>query len=174
MLNTHFKTSVKTDVQPNHTQRYWLRKLGHWACLHRYFQKPEIWYWNRKTVASSVLIGIFVAMLPLPCQMLIAAFCTYIFNANLPLAVGLVWLSNPITILPIAWFCLMIGCQLLQIDFQVISMLGEGDFKQAFSQYWKPLFVGCLATGLTLGILGYYLTSLVWRINIFYRWRRRS
>ncbi|NNL57112.1 MAG: DUF2062 domain-containing protein [Pseudomonadales bacterium] len=150
-----------------------LHKLAGVTGLHRRLHAPELWCWQRHAVARAVLVGLFVAMLPLPMQMLLAAVGAVAWRCNLPLAVALVWLSNPLTIIPIAWFCTMVGCILLNIDAAPLYNMQFSGFAAALEFFWKPLFLGCIFSGIVTGLAGYYLTLIVWRGRVAYRWQQR-
>lgn len=129
--------------------------------------------WNRRSVARAVLVGLFVAPLPIPSQMLLAGLLATLLRANLPLAVSLVWLSNPLTIVPIAWFCTMLGCTLTGQDPAVLMGLSFANFFEVIEQLWRPLFAGALCCGLALGVAGYYATHWYWRSAVLRRWQER-
>lgn len=126
------------------------------------FKRPEVWQWRKHTVARALLIGLFVALLPLPFQMIVAALASVYLSAYLPLAVILVWISNPVTFLPLTWLCLSVGCSLLQIDMVILAEIRNGQYWHLMQTYWLALLVGCLVTGLSLGLIGYHLTHWCW------------
>ena len=66
----------------------WLNGLLH---------KPDIWSYKRINIAKAFAIGLFCSMLPIPFQMVLAAYIAYLCAANLPISVALVWISNPLT-----------------------------------------------------------------------------
>jgi len=126
------------------------------------FKRPEIWQWRKHTVARSLLIGLSVALLPLPFQMIVAALASVYLGAYLPLAVLLVWISNPVTFLPLTWVCLSVGCNLLQIDMTILAEIRNGQYWQLMQTYWLALLIGSSVTGLSLGLIGYHLTHWCW------------
>lgn len=69
--------------------------------LGKLIHDPNLWHLNRHSVARAMAIGLFWAMIPMPMQMLAAAAVAIPLRANLPISIGLVWLTNPITMPPI-------------------------------------------------------------------------
>lgn len=64
-------------------------------------QRPSLWHLSRRSARAAVAVGLFCAMLPIPVQMLLAAFFAIWLRGHLPLTIALVWLNNPVTIAPI-------------------------------------------------------------------------
>ncbi len=58
---------------------------------------PSLWMLSRRSVANAFFVGLFCALLPIPGQMALAALGAWFLRANLPLSVGLVWITNPLT-----------------------------------------------------------------------------
>lgn len=146
-----------------------LRHLGAW--LH----EENLWHLNRRSVSGGVAAGLFWAMIPMPMQMLAAAFTAVLFRVNLPISVALVWLTNPITIPPIFYFSYVVGTWLLG------TPADAGEFQMSLewiaaelSAIWKPLYLGGLVLGVLLATLGYCLMRLYWRWHVVNRYRDRS
>ncbi len=55
----------------------------------------ELWHPCRETVASGLGIGLFVAMLPIPGQMVLAAVIAMRLRANVAIAIAACWVTNP-------------------------------------------------------------------------------
>ena len=58
---------------------------------------PGLWLLTRRSVANAFSVGLFCAMLPIPFQMVVAALGARLARCNLALSVGLVWVTNPLT-----------------------------------------------------------------------------
>jgi len=92
-------------------------------------------------VSRGVAIGLFVGLTPtMGIQMYIAAtiwaICRYIlrFHFNLPVAVAMVWVTNPVTVVPIYYLFLITGNLVLQLLGVDISPLTYEHFKVAFNE----------------------------------------
>ncbi|MDF1641064.1 DUF2062 domain-containing protein [Thalassolituus oleivorans] len=139
------------------------------------FSKPNLWHINRRAVARAFLIGLFTAFLPLPFQMGIAAFFAFYINANLPISMGLVWISNPITIPPIFYGTYLLGALMLGTppgDFHIELSLDWA--LNELTAIWIPLFVGSLTVGIVLAVSGYLSIQLAWRMHVASNWKKRK
>ena len=93
---------------------YWrthknLRFLG--ESLH----DPRLWHFNRRSTVRGLAAGAFYAFVPFPWQMLLAAITAAWLRFNLPVAVAMVWITNPLTIPPIAFVNYRFGAWLLAV-----------------------------------------------------------
>ncbi|MHA6493746.1 DUF2062 domain-containing protein [Pseudomonas borbori] len=145
-----------------------LRFLG--ALIH----DPNLWHLNRHSVSRAMAIGLFWAMIPMPMQMLAAALIAVPARANLPISIGLVWLTNPITMPPVfycsytfgAW---MIGTPPLQMpDHMSLAWVG-----QILQTHWQPLYLGSFVLGVMFAAIGYFGTNAYWHWWVRRSWRRR-
>jgi uncharacterized protein (DUF2062 family) len=149
------------------------RPALHW--MGPIFARPNLFHINRASVSTSFFIGIFVAFLPIPGQTLIAAFLALLFSSNLPIAVALVWISNPLTIAPLFIFTYGIGVLLLGMEF--IDFTLEFSWSWIITQgklIWLPLLTGSFITGLVCGSLGYILINLLWKWKVQKNWVARQ
>jgi uncharacterized protein (DUF2062 family) len=146
-----------------------LRFLG--ALLH----DPNLWHLNRHSVARAMAAGLFAAFIPAPAQMLIAAFLAIPIRANLPISVGLVWLTNPFTMPPIFYCTYKMGSWLLGIPpMELPDELTWDWISGELAIVWKPFLLGSVVTGALLGALGYGVTMLYWRWWVGHSWRKRA
>lgn len=146
-----------------------LRFLG--DLLHQ----PNLWHLNRRSVSRAVFIGVFCAFIPFPSQMLIAALISLWIRSNLALSVGLVWITNPITIPPIFYSTYKLGCFMLDIpaaDFD-IEMSWQW-LSESMRLFIAPLLVGSFTVGTILASISYITITLMWRQNVLKRWRDRK
>lgn len=145
-----------------------LRPIAH--LLH----KDDLWHMNRRSASGAVFIGLFSAYLPVPSQMVIAALLAIASRCNLPLAVGLVWITNPLTIPPMFYFSYRLGAWLLNAELEAESI------ELSLTWLWDnigvigyPLLVGSLVCGWVAGVTGYVVTRILWRARVMRRWRER-
>src|SRR5262249_24879745 len=94
-------------------------------------------------------------------------------RCNLPLAVALVWVNNPLTMGPVFFFAYKLGAWLLDTELQVqevhISMQWLGE---RFSEIWRPPLLRSLVCGWVSGMTAYFIVRVGWRISVARRWRK--
>ena len=80
-----------------------LRDAGAVRLFGRAIHNPDLWHLNRHSVALAVAVGLFMAFMPVPVpvQMILAAAGAIMLGCNLPIAVVIVWVSNPVTMPPL-------------------------------------------------------------------------
>jgi len=136
---------------------------------------PNLFHLNRHSVSLAFFIGIFTAFLPIPGQMPLAALLALLIRCNLPLAVALVWISNPLTIAPIFYATYKLGAFILQsppVEFTI--ELSWAWFREELRHLWQPLLAGSVICGLTFGGLGYVTMQIFWRRQVLKNWHRRK
>lgn len=145
-----------------------LKILGEW--LH----DPNVWHLNRRSASLAFLVGLFCAFLPIPIQMLVAATIAVIVHCNLPLAVALVWITNPFTMGPIFYGAYKIGAFILQTPVHAYSFALSWEWlSESFINIWKPLLLGSLLCGISSGLVGYFTINWLWRRQVVKRWQTR-
>ncbi|OMH25261.1 DUF2062 domain-containing protein [Motiliproteus sp. MSK22-1] len=162
-IKRHMPNEAKIKEHPH------LRKLG------KHLHEPNLWHLNRNSVSLAFLVGIFCAFLPIPMQMIVAAVLAILLRCNLPIAIGLVWITNPITMPPIFYFAYRVGSFLLDSPATELEMeLSMEWLSQGFSNIWWPLLFGSLVCGVVLSALSCLLIRFLWALHVGHNWRKRS
>jgi hypothetical protein len=123
----------------------------------------------------AIAIGIFCAFIPVPFQMLIAAAAAVWMRVNILITVPMVWVSNPLTMGPMYYFCYLVG----------VEILGEQpsgfDFELSFdwlltelAAIWQPFLLGCLIVGLISALAAFILVRVLWHLHILSHIRDRA
>ncbi|MCC4309319.1 MAG: DUF2062 domain-containing protein [Alcanivorax sp.] len=131
---------------------------------------PNLWHINRHSLAGAAFIGIFTGLLPIPLQMGLAALLAVRFHCNLPLSVVLVWISNPVTYVPIFYFTYRIGAWLLGME----PSPPHGINVAWFVEQLVPLWVGSLLCASLAGLAAYLAVKLSWRLAVVRSWNLRA
>ena len=151
-----------------------LRKHRALRPLGKLLQNPEIWHLHRRSASGACFIGFFVAFLPVPGQMLVAGIAAVLARCNLPIAVALVWVTNPITMPPVFFFAYKLGALLLGHEPQVAHIdLTVAGLAAQLGEIWQPLLLGSLVCGWVSGVSAFVIMRLVWRFHVVRRWRER-
>lgn len=135
----------------------------------------NLWHLNRRSVSKAFAVGLFFAFIPVPFQMVLAAGIAIIVHANLPLSIALVWITNPLTMPAIFYFCYLVGTWII----------GAPTEEFAFQASWKwlvdsvstigPAFIiGCGVLATVFAILGYIAINGIWRFSVAKEWQKRQ
>lgn len=117
---------------------------------------------NRKAISKGVAVGIFWGFIPMPMQMLAVLAITPFIRFNVPIAISMVWLSNPIT-MPFMYY----------MEYQTGNFLmgneGLDNIEltlDCFSMNWDkiitPLYVGTIPYSLGVSTIIYFLINKLW------------
>lgn len=158
-------------ITPDHET---IRKHKHLRIFGNLLHDPNLWHLNRRSAAGAFAVGLFMAFVPIPFQMLLAAGAAIIFRVNLPLSVALVWITNPVTIPPIFYLAYLVGTIFVghppgDIQFEMSMEWIE----QSFGEIWEPLLVGCAIFASIASILGYLGIHTLWRWQIVQHLKKR-
>lgn len=160
------------SIMPDHQE---MREHPHLRRFGERLTEPKLWHLNRRSVAGGVALGLFVAYIPAPGQMLIAAALAILIRVNLPLSVMGVWVTNPLTIPPMFYFAYLVGAWILNIpaDEQTFIMSWEW-FTTDFLAMWQPLLLGSFICGTVAALLGVVIVRLLWRLIVVRSWVKRQ
>jgi uncharacterized protein (DUF2062 family) len=140
----------------------------------RLMHSPNLWHLNRHSVAWGVSIGLFMAFVPVPFQMLLAVAAAIALNANLPVSVVVVWVSNPITVAPLFYSAYKVGAVLLGTHPKPIRFEISFDWlMNRFTDVWEPFLLGCFVLAVSSAVLGHIAVKIIWRIHVVQSWRMR-
>lgn len=147
---------------------------------------PRLWYINRNSLARAIYIGVFCAFFPLPGQMPLAIVGALLFRANVPMAIALTWITNPLTTIPVFWFSYSVGALLLGEPLIGLNTLGlilsdftlwiTGNGHNPFTKHSFSLATfafGLLICGAVCSALSGLLFRLLWQYRIVKDWRKR-
>ncbi len=148
-----------------------------------FLHHPNLWHLNRDSVAGGVAVGLFSGLVPGPLQILTALLIAVPLRVNLPVAMVTTFYTNPFTIGPLYFLAYEIGKRVVGGDAMItqapdMNWANLGAWMNAFLHWTlslgKPLAIGLLVLAVTLGITGYFVTQLAWRVHVALAWRRRA
>ncbi len=135
---------------------------------------PNLWHLNRRSISVAAAVGGFCAYIPFPVQMPCAAILSLVLRCNMPLALSVVWITNPFTIAPMFFFSYHVGAWLLDWPALEESMeISLRWFAGQINHIWQPLLLGSLLCGILLSALLYVAVRVLWRLHVMRRWRKR-
>ena len=152
----------------------WLRPVAHRILV------PALWRFTRRSVPRGVSLGLFTGMLFPIAHTGVAACLAFPFRANVPTAVVVTVLYNPLTIPPLWWLAYQIGHWILRLDRAVPGRplatnvkANEGVLHWLVAQGGPATIVGLVILATLFASIGYFGTALVWRLKMARKWRRR-
>jgi len=153
-----------------------IRNHKHMRFFGKLLHDPNIWHLNRRSVSGAFSVGLFMAMVPVPFQMALAAAAAIPLRVNLPISVGLVWITNPLTIPAIFYFAYKVGATIMSTS---VTLPEDVDFSwewltSGLSEIWAPFLLGCFVLGVTLAILGNLFIRFIWRLHLLKYLERRK
>jgi len=141
---------------------------------------PSLWRLNRRSVPRGVALGLFVAVIIPFMHTIIAALLAIPTRANVAVAALFTLVVNPLTIPPMYYAAYRIGSWELHYDATLMNPAAAQRFSGELSRalFWlhhasRPIAVGILTIAVVAAVVGYLLSSLVWRLWARSRWRQR-
>jgi uncharacterized protein (DUF2062 family) len=142
----------------------------------------ELWRMSRRSVPAGVAVGLFVGIvLMIPgLQIVGAALLAVPFRANIPIAAGLTFVSNPATTPFFIIAAIEVGNQFgFHADLEAFQRLSAaraplGDWLTWLLSSAAPALVsGLVLIGLVFAFAGFWVSLVVWRLWIGSKWRSR-
>lgn len=141
----------------------------------KWLSHPNLWHFNRRSVSGGVAVGLFIAFIPIPFQMVLAAIAAVFLRVNVALAVAMALISNPFTMVPIFWAAYMIGSWLTGCT---LALPQTGiSFEWVMAQIhtlWLPMLLGLLTISTVSGVVSFITIRLLWRLNVILHKRRKQ
>jgi uncharacterized protein (DUF2062 family) len=139
----------------------WIKLLG------PRLQEPSLWHINRRACSGAVALGVFCAFIPVPFQMLLAAIFAVWLRVNILVAVPMVWLSNPLTMGPMFYFCYLLGVEMLSLEPQGFHFeLSFAWLTDSLAAIWQPFLLGCFTVGVITSLAAFLLVRILWHLHI--------
>lgn len=135
------------------------------ALIEKYKIPPEYLATNRKMVSRAVLLGLFIAFIPMPFQMLAVLAFVPFFKFNVPIGIAMCWLSNPLTMPPMYYVEYLTGSFVLGIKPEPVEMTLEW-FSSNLDNIFIPLYVGTSLYSVFGSLLAYWAVNHFWRSSV--------
>jgi hypothetical protein len=160
-------------LMPDHRT---IREHRHLRFLGTLLHDPNLWHLNRRSASGAVAVGLFIAWVPIPFQMLVAAIGAILFRVNLPLSSALVWITNPLTMPPMFYFAYLVGGWVLggvSAD-HIAFELSLQWLTTELVLIWQPFLLGCFIMGTLSAAAGYLTIRGLWRLHLVKYYRTRK
>jgi uncharacterized protein (DUF2062 family) len=129
---------------------------------------------NRRSISRGVGIGLFWGFIPMPFQMVGVVATTPLVRFNVPIAIAMVWLSNPLTMPAMYYMEYLTGNFILGrkgLDNIELTM-------EWFSNHWSdvvvPLYVGTAFYSIVVSFLIYLGVNWCWKKSVFREKKRKK
>jgi len=148
-----------------------------------HLRRDELWRFTRRSVPRGVAVGLFVGVLFLipGVQIIGAAIFSLPVRANIPVAAGMTFLTNPFTTPALLVAAGEVGSAFgFGADIATVrAMLARGTSLET----WMSWALSDAALGIVTGLaviaaasaaIGYFISILIWRWWTARKWRRRA
>jgi uncharacterized protein (DUF2062 family) len=143
-----------------------IQEHKHLQWLGRHLHDNSLWHLNRGSVSRAFAVGLFSAFVPVPFQMILATIGSIWFSANLPIAIALVWITNPLTMPPIYYAVYKFGAWMLNTQINTQAYFSVDYLFDTFGQIWQPLLLGSFVVSTISAVIGYF------GVLIFYHFKK--
>ncbi|MGE0082765.1 MAG: DUF2062 domain-containing protein [Thiohalomonadaceae bacterium] len=152
-----------------------IRNHRHLRFLGTLLHDPNLFHLNRRSASGAFGVGVFVAFIPIPFQMVLSAALAVLFRVNLPISVALVWLTNPVTMPPVFYFAYKVGAWILGTPARELELEVTAEwFMQELGAIWQPFLLGCFVVGSICAVTAYFAVRGLWRLSIVRHWQRKK
>jgi len=152
----------------------WLRPFG------SRIRQSDLWRFTRRSVPRAVFAGLFIGIfLMVPgVQIFGAALLAIPLRANIPIAVAMTFLSNPLTTPFFLYAAIDVGARIgFQTDLAAFVALRGESISRWMAWLWSDaapaLVSGLFLIGLGVALVGYIVSLVGWRWWVARKWRQR-
>ncbi len=136
------------------------------AFIEKYKIPREFLSINRKAVTRALLVGIFIAFIPMPMQMLAVLAVAPFFKFNIPIAISVVWLSNPVT-MPFMYYAEYLTGNFLMMDDGLDTVeMSMAWFQSNLDDIFIPLYVGAVFYSFVVSFLVFFIANRCWMSSV--------
>ena len=165
------KKTIKRLMPDHHA----IKNHKHLRIFGQLLHNPNLWHLNRRSVSKAFAVGLFFAFVPVPFQMVLSAGIAIIVHANLPLSIALVWITNPLTMPAIFYFCYLVGSLVLGAPKQAFTFEASWQWViDSLSTVGPAFLLGCAICASVFSIIGYFGIQSLWRYSVRNEWKKRS
>lgn len=144
----------------------WLKPIAHRVL------DPELWRMRCEPVARGAAIGMFWAFALPFAQTLAAAAHSVWWRANIPVAAGITFITNPLTVGFWLWLAYQTGA--LVMDAPPADPRAEGESMVAWlASFGGPAILGMAIFAVGGALIAYTAVKLAWRLRIWFKRRNR-
>ena len=150
---------------------------NHWALkpFNRFFHDPRLWSLQRRTVTPAFGAGLAICFIPLPIHIPVAVLVAVLGRIHIPTIMLALVAVNPLTIVPAYMLAYKVGVLVTRAHEHRFAFHMSWEWVQhGLGPMWKPFLVGCVITGVLVGLIGYALLDVLWRYNVRKRYRERA
>jgi len=159
-------------LMPDHQS---IKDNKHLKIFGKLLHNPHLWHMNRHSVAKAFAVGLFFAFMPVPFQMILAAGIAILVNANLPLSIALVWITNPLTMPAIFYSCYIVGTWIIGAPLKEFNFEASWQWVlDSLSTIGPAFLLGCGVLAVIFSILGYFGIQGLWRYSVSKAWQKRK
>lgn len=135
---------------------------------------PSLWHVNRRSLSKALGLGLFAAFVVPIGQIVLAALLAIPTRANVPVAIGATFVTNPLTFGPIWYGAWWTGDHLLR-PFGIESHPFDLSAGYAWSAVatMVPITLGLILFAVGSGLLGFLLARAWYTLRLTARWRAR-
>ena len=121
---------------------------------------------NRRSISRGVFWGILIGFIPMPFQMLAVLALTPFTKFNVPVAISMVWLSNPLTMPFMYYMEYQTGNFLLDKPPLADIQMSLSWFQTHWDDIIVPLYVGTIPYSIIVSTLAFIGVNWMWANSV--------